>query len=339
MAAASTLDQGTEFEPLRGPMRLFVRVVAIVAICATFSVIPINTFRGWPLGYWPLLVMFANAMVGTAYVVVGWLLAERRPRNAIGPLLLAFGVLWCLAAPSDLYLNQVPEGVDQADLPMARYAALYVMAVGYPLSILIAVALVLFPDGRPLSRWLLLAALVLSLCVLLGVAALALGSGTFGPVYRSIDSPFRVPGVPRRTMLSIADAANQVLTLLTVLALVGRWLRGTRIERAQVKWVALAGAVIFVTGFVAEQLDDGRHDWPSGISGLVSPTRPAARSWPCWRAILIGPPSSRNGSASHVPRSRTTSGRSRRPASCDCSRSPSKTASASMRSTRTRPAA
>lgn len=272
MDAAPAVPRRSQAEPLRGPLRWIVRAIAVLAICATFSVIVINTIRGWPNGYWPLLVMVSNASVGTAYIVVGWLLTERRPRNAVGPLLLAFGVLWAFAAPGDLYLSQVIDGVPLEELPLARYAALYALAIGFPLAVLSALALVLFPNGRPLSwRWLLVA-LVLCGLVLLGVAAYAFGSGTFGPQYPSVDSPFRMPGFPRRTLIQVTDVASQALSLLTVAALAVRWYRGTRVERAQVKWVAVAVAAIAVMSFVAEQLDDGPWDWPAVITALVLST-------------------------------------------------------------------
>ena len=273
MSTAIVTAQRPAFAPRRASTRWLVRVVAILAITTSWSVLVINTAWGWPLGYWPLLVMASNATVATGYIAIGWLLIERRTGNAIGPLLLLFGVLWAAAAPCDTYLVAHFQGVDQADLPFARPAALYMMAIHYPLVALNALALVLFPNGRPLSRWWLLVALVGSAMVLFGSVAYVFGSGTFWPVYTRLDSPFRIPGFPPRDiLLRLADGANQALNLFTVLALAARWYRGSQLERAQVKWVALAFFVTFVTGLIGEQFDDGPRDWPATIAALVAST-------------------------------------------------------------------
>ena len=257
----------------RAWVRWLVRIVDIAAITTSWSVIVINSFRGWPQGYWPLLVMASNAIVATGYIAIGWILVERRPGNVIGPLLLLFGVLWAAAAPGDLYLAQLFEGVAPRDLPFARPAAMYAMAINYPLVALAPLVLILFPDGRALSRRWLFVALVGCALVLLGSVAYVFGSGTFWPTYTRLDSPLRIPGFPPRDMfVRIADGAAQVMNLFAVLALAVRWYRGSAIERAQVKWVALASLVIFVVQLIGEQFDDGRRDWPMLIAGLISST-------------------------------------------------------------------
>ena len=273
MSTATVTARRPAIAARRPLARWLVRVVAVLAIATAWSVVVINTFRGWPQGYWPLLVMASNAVVATGYVAVGWILAERRPGNVIGPLLLLFGVLWAAAAPGDLYLSQLFEGVAQRDLPFARHAALYAMAINYPLVALTPLVLILFPNGRPLSRWWLLVALVGCALVLLGSVAYVFGAGTFWPTYTRLDSPFRVPGFPPRdTFVRLADGVAQAMNLFAVLALAVRWYRGSSIERAQVKWVALAAFVIFVVQLIGEQFDDGRRDWAQVIAGLVAST-------------------------------------------------------------------
>ncbi len=88
------------------------------------------------------------AIVAAVFIAVGWLIAERRPGNAVGPLLLAFGALFAWYLPADLYLH-LP-----GSLPGAAFAALFISILDAPMFTLVALTLILFPDGRPPSpRW------------------------------------------------------------------------------------------------------------------------------------------------------------------------------------------
>src|SRR5215213_11842419 len=98
---------------------------------------------GRVLGFLPFL----------AFPLVGALVASRRPRNWVGWILLADGLLWTFGSVLDSYHVYALARPGSAPFPVAVYALsqwLWVPAVG-----LFAVYLILlFPDGRlPSRKW------------------------------------------------------------------------------------------------------------------------------------------------------------------------------------------
>jgi hypothetical protein len=88
-----------------------------------------------------------------AFPLVGALIASRRPRNPIGWICLAFGLLWMLLGLFDFYGVYGLAKPDTVPFPVVIYALagwLWLPNVG-----LLAIYLVLlFPDGRlPSRRW------------------------------------------------------------------------------------------------------------------------------------------------------------------------------------------
>ena len=124
--------------------RWLIRIVSLSSIGVTIVVPVVDAARGWPSGGLNILY----GAVAVVFIVVGGLIAERRPGNVVGPLLVAFGALFAWYLPADLYLH-LP-----ADLPGAPYAALFISILDVPMFILVALVLILFPDGRPPTpRW------------------------------------------------------------------------------------------------------------------------------------------------------------------------------------------
>lgn len=214
--------------------RWLVRVGAIVSIAVTIGVIAIDTTRGW-VDLYQVFVVNLNALVGLTFLGAGWLIAERRPSNAVGPLLLTFGLAWSLAAPLDLY----------AGLPGRQLhggaTVLALRVISALISVLFIVALIVFPDGRlPSRRWRLVVALVI-LGAALGLAGYAFGARPVNPAFPRYISPFAVRGFDRTTLISISEWLSDISTWSIVLAFLVRWRRADTTERAQLKWV-MAGA-------------------------------------------------------------------------------------------------
>lgn len=85
--------------------RRSIRSVAITAIVVTVAVLAVDTAKGWWMGPYQAFIVSLNALVGWAFIGAGWVIVERRPGNLVGPLLLAYGVVWAAAAPLDLYAS------------------------------------------------------------------------------------------------------------------------------------------------------------------------------------------------------------------------------------------
>jgi len=176
--------------------------------------------------------------------VVGAVLASRRPRNPVGWLLLAMGLVMGVSGAAVGYIPYGlvvrPGAVPAADL----VARLYPVTISAVL-VLVGLVLLLTPTGSPPSarwRWWARAAAAAA-AVTLGAALIAPGS--LDPLAQYDAGPLD-PGVyggPLR-------AANQLallVGLLTILAgagsLVVRFRHARGIERRQLQWVALAAAL------------------------------------------------------------------------------------------------
>ncbi len=216
--------------------RALIRLVAVASIAVCIVVAVIDGSRGWPSGGFYVLY----GAIAIVFVVVGWLIAERQPRNAEGPLLLAAGTLFALYLPADQYLH-LP-----GQLQAAEFAALFISILDAPMFILIGLVLILFPDGRPPSprwRWTIGAGAVGIGLTIVGYLVDAAPFQLF-PAYRS---PFGIAGFPGAALVYAAYTIMLVLLVTAAATLVVRWRRGHLVERAQIKWVVAAAIVMLAT--------------------------------------------------------------------------------------------
>jgi hypothetical protein len=167
-----------------------------------------------------------------AFPLVGALVASRRPRNWVGWILLADGLLWTFGAVLDsyrVYGLARPGSVPFSGAVHALGQWLWVPAVG-----LFAVYLILlFPDGRlPSRRWRPLAWFSGAVMVLLSAG---------------IGKPFGLEQYPW-----VSDALPVVLALLplcilaSAVSLVLRYRQAGTEVREQIKWVAFAALFVGV---------------------------------------------------------------------------------------------
>jgi hypothetical protein len=222
------------------------------------------------LTQWDARPAFADVSAAT----VGAVLASRRPRHPVGWLLLALALSLVAAGAAAQYLVYgllVRPGA----LPAARYAALY-----YPGSVLTALALIGFvllltPTGSlPSPRWRwwprgIVTALVVSLVVV------TLADGPLDPRYQAVRGPFDFRGFSGTVLV-----ANQMALAVTILAvvvaagsLVMRFRHARGVERLQLRWVAVAAALVALAGVVV-------------LAGLVldAPALPPGRRASAWRS-------------------------------------------------------
>jgi histidine kinase-like protein len=219
--------------------RWLIRLAAISSIAVCVAVAIVDGLRGWPDG--GFLVLYG--VIASIFVVVGWLIAERQPSNATGPLLLLFGAAFAWYLPAELYLH-LP-----GNPPGAIFAALFISMLDAPMFILIAVVLIVFPDGHlPSSRWrwTIQAALIGGGAVVGGY----LLEFTPLPLYPSHRSPIGIAGFPGAGLVYVGYAIMLTLLGLAATALVIRWRRGGPAQRAQVKWVLAAALILLVTALV-----------------------------------------------------------------------------------------
>src|SRR5215212_3711612 len=181
-----------------------------------------------------------------AFPIVGVLVASRRPRNPIGWICLADGLLWMLLSVTDSYSIYGVAKPGSVPFPVAIGTLgnqwLWVPTVG-----LLGIYLVLlFPDGRlPSRRWRPFALFSGAVLVLLSIT----GGLAPGPLENQggVRNPFGVEALPW-----LEDAAFIILPLLPIcilasaVSLVLRYRRSRGEVRQQIKWITFAASFVGV---------------------------------------------------------------------------------------------
>jgi two-component system, NarL family, sensor kinase len=212
-----------------------------------------------------------DGVIGLALSACGVLLAWYRPRNPIGWLFLAGGVAY---ATSTAAVNLLGLGgsVGWSTLELRLLASLFMLAWPWAIGLCLPLALLLFPDGRPVGshwRWLIWAIVVEGVLFELNFAAP--DRQTFGSL--SVTPYLALPFYHRLGALWAASTiAWAALFMLVLASLVVRYRRGGDVERRQLLWLLLAVLVVLAYAGV-----------PWGIFGrgpvlglLVIPLIPAA---------------------------------------------------------------
>jgi hypothetical protein len=191
----------------------------------------------------------ASGVPGVLAVVsaatVGAVLASRRPRHPVGWLLLGVGLSVSSSGVADGY---APYGllVRPGVLPGARYVALYGPALLAITIACIGLILLLTPTGSlpsPRWRWWARVTAAAPVVVLLMVTLLP---RPLGPEYQSVANPLGLGAL--EAWLQAATGMALALTVLGVpvaaASMVVRFRRARGTERQQLRWVALAAAVV-----------------------------------------------------------------------------------------------
>jgi hypothetical protein len=193
---------------------------------------------------------FLGWVIFLIFPLVGALIASRRPRNAIGWILLAEGLLWMFLGLTDYYGLYGVARPGSVPFPVGVAAVnnfMWVPAVG----LLGTYVFLLFPDGRlPSRRWRPLAWLSGTVIVLVSI----LVGLSPGPLQNlgGIRNPFALEGYP--WLENIAYILLSLLPLCmvaSVLSLVMRYRRSRGEERQQIKWIAFAASFVGLLYLIA----------------------------------------------------------------------------------------
>jgi hypothetical protein len=185
-----------------------------------------------------------------AFPLVGALIASRRPKNAVGWLCLAVGLLWALSGVFDYYSYYGAATPGSVPFPVVMAGIsdwIWVPAVG----LLGTYVLLLFPDGRlPSRKW-------RPLAWLSGAVILLLSFGVMlapGPLDNlgGVRNPFGIEGADWLTAGAYALLPLLPLCMLaSALSLVLRYRHSGGEERQQIKWIAFAASVVVVVYAIA----------------------------------------------------------------------------------------
>ncbi|HZJ06585.1 MAG TPA: hypothetical protein VFD59_14080 [Nocardioidaceae bacterium] len=189
-------------------------------------------------------VMFGLAFV--AYASLGALIASRHPRNPVGWLFAALGLLSAFTETLYVYAARSVEGTGPAsgDVTAAAWVSAW---VGEPTFVALVILLLLFPDGRFESqRW---RHLGMATVALAGVWATALALEP-GPLRHlpSVRNPVGVDAIGG--LLGPVTATSPFVFFLLVpvgvASVVVRYRHAGVEARQQIKWLAVAGGFAIV---------------------------------------------------------------------------------------------
>src|SRR5215218_7820218 len=189
-------------------------------------------------GVEPVLVVLSATTVGAV-------LASRRPTHPVGWLLLALGLFMAAAIVAQAYADYGFQARPGA-LPAARFVALYGPAVLGAVLGCIGFILLLTPTGSlPSPRWRWWARVMVAAPVVSLVATLLLPH-SLNSDYQTLDNPLalRALGGALLAALWVALAIAVSAVLVAAGSLVVRFRRAYGAERQQLRWVALAAAVV-----------------------------------------------------------------------------------------------
>ena len=231
--------------------------VAAVLVSHGLALIGLGTW------YWEDVT---QELVQFLFSFIGALIAARRPQNAVGWLLCAFGLEGALSELATEYGKYALFAVPGA-LPAGAVVA-WLQSWTWALSFCVmAFVLLLFPNGKLLSRrWRPLPWITALSTVLLAVGmALSPGPIKNRTVFESVPNPFGLSGTPGDLMEPLVGASFVVLNLSLLSAAAGmvvRFRRARGVERQQMKWFAVAAslvAIAFIVNFVYQFVDELRR--------------------------------------------------------------------------------
>ncbi|HEU0116111.1 MAG TPA: histidine kinase, partial [Thermomicrobiales bacterium] len=191
----------------------------------------------WWFATWPAMFL--------AYPAVGALIAARQPRNAVGWLFCALGLLWSLGFLAAAYgafgLKAHPGAV-----PGAMTADWFQSWSFFPgLGLALIYAPLLFPHGRPLGpRWRVVA-WTGAAGIVLTTAVFAFEPGPLDDGIGGFPNPYGIFPDPLATLFAVVGFAltfGSAVAAATSMSLRLRRARGG--EREQLKWIAFAAAIL-----------------------------------------------------------------------------------------------
>jgi hypothetical protein len=216
----------------------------------------------------PFAVGFVALQLGAA--TTGAVISSRLPENAVGWIFLAMGLLMGVLFVVGSYaeLGLAGPGAPSPGTVFAAWVGAWIFipaAFGLPMFLLL-----LFPNGRFLSRRWRLAGWFLGSTVTLAAVVKAFRPGG---IAHGLENPL-APGGALGETLRLLDTVTDVLALpafgLAVAGLVVRLRRSRGVERQQLKWFTYAAALVAVGLGTAVLIPDGAFADLAFLVGLLA---------------------------------------------------------------------
>jgi hypothetical protein len=217
-----------------------------LALALIASALAVNAVHAW--SYSGVL-----AVLSLAFLTVGAFLAGRRPANAVGWLLLGWGMVMAFVTLTSAYVDRATVR-DPGSLPGPEWVAWAEATVWHPAFSLLAFLLLLFPHGRlPSPRWRPFAWFVVAFYLVLSLAA-AVSPGAVTLYYPHLEGPVELPvSELAEHMFNWLLPGQLLLLVIALVSVVLRLRRASGEERQQVKWfvyTVVTVIVLFVAGIL-----------------------------------------------------------------------------------------
>ncbi len=201
-------------------------------------------------GSWEGGGLVAQALFGVAilaFPATGLLILRQQPRNRVGWVLQAIGLVWLLTTVAEAYtlygLQTRPGSLPAAELVAALDAGLWAPGIGLMATFLLLV----YPDGHlPSRRWRPVAWLS-AVAIVMVTVVITLTPGPRGAGPRpDHPNPLGLESAPElmTALLVIFLPLLPLCIVASAAALVLRFRRSTGVERLQLTWLASGGAVV-----------------------------------------------------------------------------------------------
>jgi signal transduction histidine kinase len=223
-------------------------IVSIVLLVASITFMFVDRRARLPtnVGVWSAADVL-DMLVSVGVPILGIVIVNKQPRNAIGWLFISAGIVIALATFGQVYALHALI-VEPGSLPAGRAMA-WMSNVLWPFPITALVLLfLLFPTGHVVSRrWRPVAWLTWAIYLLLTVASVVFATAEWADPFEDIEAAARAGGTFAQTAIFIGAVAVPVALLLSVVSLAIRFRRSAGDERLQLKWFVSAAVVTAVT--------------------------------------------------------------------------------------------
>lgn len=243
---------------------------------------PISFIQGWT-------VFVAEMFYAISYSAMGWLLATRLPRNVLGWVFLALGLGMALQLNVTFLVEEGHQAFRPLSYPLL-VSAWAASSVHLPLLVVLTTVVFLrFPTGKPLTpRW-----RGAGWLALLGAVLVIFGIG-FRPEglawYPSLTNVFAAP-FGWRTYLGWLTVAGLLVMIVGVLlataSIILRYRRSGQVERAQLRWIAVAVLLLSAAGLPFVIVRYGMDAQFSAVAFLLATALIAGCFLPVAAAVAI----------------------------------------------------
>jgi hypothetical protein len=217
----------------------------------------------------PIGISFRGFIEAASYATVGAVVASRRPKNPIGWLFCALGLVIAFEFFGTEYLDVGGPG-GNAVPPEPQWLAWVTQGsteISIPLFVLV---LLLFPDGRLLSpSWRVVGHLAVAVGVVNAATTILLAAASEGQFPSATE---RLPSQTHDLLGAMLDLYGGVMGALLVASTVCVVLRQRRAvgdERQQLKWFAYAVAIVIAAGVAGIVLTGGDADLALWVTPVI----------------------------------------------------------------------